>query len=228
MKKILFSLFLLSASVCGLIAQKTIEKGSVTMKVELDGPMAAMMGESSVTTHFSEKKFCYKMKFMAGLFSMTIVNNGEGAGIMLMDAPMMGKRIAVETTKKDLNDVADANNLDEMKYVYNKKKTKKILNFKCYQVLMSKPGSDEAAEIWVTDQINIQNDIKKQFKGLKGFPMEYEINVQGGIKMKFTATEISKNDPDEKHFSTEVPAGFEKKTLEEFEKEMGGMKGMGM
>ena len=100
MKQILFSLILLSASVCGLSAQKTLEKGTVTMKVVMDGPMAGLVGESTVTTHFSDKKFCYQMKFMAGLMSMTIINDGEGKGIMLLDAPVMGKRIAVETTKK--------------------------------------------------------------------------------------------------------------------------------
>lgn len=226
MKNTIALLLFLTLGLGTLSAQKTLEHGTITMKVEMDGPMAGMMKESTVTTHFSGKKLCFQMQLMGGAVNMTVVSMGEGAGLVLFDAPMLGKRLAMETTKED--QMPEPKEGDAAVYTYLKKTTKKILDYECHKVLMTRPGSTDTTEIWVTNRIKVQNDLKKQFKGLEGFPMEYEVLADRGMKLKFLAVEVSKDAPDEQRFSLLVPEGFGKVSKKDFEKEVGGMGGFGM
>ena len=58
----------------------------------------------------------------------------------------------------------------------------------------------------------------QQFNDLKGFPLQYSINTQG-MTMYLIAKNITKEKYGKNEF--EIPSGYEKMTLEEFQKMMG-------
>jgi GLPGLI family protein len=96
---------------------------------------------------------------------------------------------------------------------------KKIAGYKCKKARVKLEG-DTGLEVYYTDELPA--GASREFKGLKGFPLEYSV-VSGPMTMKLTASSVSQETIDKKLFT--VPDGYEKQTFEEFQKSMGGMMG---
>jgi hypothetical protein len=223
-------LFLFTFSITAAsFAQKGMKNGSVTyeMSMEEDNPMAGMLQGTQMKFHFKGKKVKTEMNMMGGMVNMNVIMDNEAQnGVMLMSAPMMGKNMAVELTKEEMEKMKEEQKVNQKKpkIEYFKNKKKKIAGYKCYKVVATLPGVDEPITLYVTDKIKPegQSQIQQQIAGLEGFPLSYEISQQG-MKMIFTATEVSTDAPKDSEFDMTIPEGFEKVTLEE----LGGMGGMG-
>jgi len=96
---------------------------------------------------------------------------------------------------------------------------KKIAGYKCKKARVKMEG-DTGLELYYTEELPA--GASREFKGLKGFPLEYSV-VSGPMTMKLTASTVSQESIDKKLFT--VPDGYEKQTFEEFQKSMGGMMG---
>ena len=72
--------------------------------------------------------------------------------------------------------------------------------------------------VFYTNDLPYSKGYGANFKGLKGFPLEYEIAPDANSHIKFTAKSVTKEKLDDNIFV--VPAGYKETTTEELQKEM--------
>lgn len=104
----------------------------------------------------------------------------------------------------------------EPKFTYVNE-TKKIAGYNCKRAEAKFEGMDEVLAIYYTEEIPA--DKNTQFKGLKGFPLEYETASQG-FKMNVSAKSVSQETISDSLFK--IPDGYKETTMEELSKMMGG------
>ncbi len=203
-------------------AQTQLKKGSVTYSMTMPGATEEMaaMGESTITVHFDEKTQATDMSMMGGMMLMkTIVPTGNKKESK-MTMEVMGMKYEItdigEEANKATNSVGNLENATEI--VYDKKHTKEILGFKCYKATISMNDGSKSI-FYVTDAIApqaVEADAKVK---LTGYPLEMTVQTeQGDMVMK--ATKFSKDVAAE---AFKVGEGYTKVTMEEFQKQMGGM-----
>lgn len=203
-------------------AQTQLKKGSVTYNMTMPGATEEMaaMGESTITVHFDEKTQATDMSMMGGMMLMkTIVPTGNKKDSK-MTMEVMGMKYEItdigEQANKATNSVGNLENATEI--VYDKKDTKEILGFKCYKATISMNDGSKSV-FYITDAIApqaVEADAKVK---LTGYPLEMTVQTeQGDMVMK--ATKFSKDVAAE---AFKVGEGYTKVTMEEFQKQMGGM-----
>lgn len=148
---------------------------------------------------------------------VTITDMKKESGTLLMD--MMGKKMAVEMTKKDIDEMEKKNKAPKPEFKYIDGADKKIAGYNCKKALVTIEGAGEM-EVYYTE--DLPAGASKHYEGLKGFPLEYTID-SGQFKMKMTAKEVKQEKLDASLFV--IPDGYDKMTFEEFKKSMGGMMG---
>jgi hypothetical protein len=149
-----------------------------------------------------------------------IPNDNPKDAALLMD--MMGQKYhVVELTEEDLNGTNNFMNMDDVEEVtYDEKDKKDIAGYPCYRANVKMKNGMEM-KYYITEKIQPPVGIKsKDQVKLKGYPLEMTIDTGQGLEMVFVAKEVS--DKFEKSVF-DIPEGYEKKTMEEFQKEMGDM-----
>lgn len=220
MKKLIVA-FMALAIALPTLAQKKFE-GTINFSLEyqdLPAEMAAMeaMLPDEMTTMIKGDKTRLEQSLGMGMSQVTISDMKKGSGVLLMN--MMGKKMAMEVSKEELEKLDKKNARDkkpDFKYVDGEKT---IAGYKCKKAMVSIDGS-AALEVYYTEDLPAA--ASKQYEGLKGFPLEYTIS-QGPMKIKATATKVSQEKLNSSLF--EIPDGYDKMTFEEFQKSMGGMMG---
>lgn len=222
MKKIttIAATFLLFAGV-SMNAQTALKKGSVTYKMEMTGndEASAMMGESTITVHFDEKIQATDMNMMGGMMMMKTITPIANLKDSKMTIEVMGMKYEIiEIGEEALKANKGVGNLDDaVEIKYDKKDTKEIAGFKCYKaVVKMKDGTSN--DFYITEGIAAQDSKEAKVK-LAGYPLQMKTTTPQG-EMTMTATSFSKELP--KNCFT-VGEGFTKVTMEEFQKQMGGM-----
>ena len=201
-------------------AQKKMSNGLIKFKiteVDSDNQMASMMQGTTIETYFKDEWVKTNFSMMGGMIrNQTIVNSNKKTGVMLYD--MMGKKIAV-----DLDMEKAEEKTPDYTISYDKKDVKTIAGYKCYRADVKIKDGDNMV-MYITDKITpVGSQLNQQFKDLKGFPLQYQMD-NGGLKMTLKASEVSTTVPSSNEF--EVPDGYEKMTMEEFQKMAGSMGGM--
>ena len=112
----------------------------------------------------------------------------------------------------------------EYEITYDKSDTKEIAGYNCYKAVL-KDSIGNVLNTYVTEDIKIKvNHFEQMFPGLEVFPLEFSMGAQG-MSMLFSAQEfVTKLNSDAFEY---VADDYEEMTMEEFEKSMGGMGGMG-
>lgn len=227
MKKIFQLTFLLLAFVAlsvSTFAQKKIKEGVVKFEMSTDGQddAMAMLGGTTLDFYFNGKMQKMDMSMMGGLMRIqTIIpieNPKEAA--LLMD--MMGQKYQiVELTEDDLNSSNNFMNMDEVnEVIYDEKDKKDIAGYPCYLAKV-KMNNGMEMKYYITEKIQPPVGVKtKDQVKLKGYPLEMTIDTGQGIEMVFTAKEVS-TQLEKGVF--DIPEGYTKKTMEEFQKEMGDL-----
>jgi hypothetical protein len=203
-------------------AQTQLKKGSVTYSMTMPNASEEMaaMGESTITVHFDEKTQATDMSMMGGMMLMkTIVPTGNKKDSK-MTMEVMGMKYEItdigKEANKATNSVGNLENANEI--VYDKNDTQEILGFKCYKATISMNDGSKSI-FYITDAIApqvVEADAKVK---LTGYPLEMTVKTeQGDMVMK--ATKFSKDVPAD---AFKVGDGFTKVTMEEFQKQMGGM-----
>lgn len=184
--------------------------------------VAAMLGGTTMDFYFNSSKQKTDVSMMGGLMriqTIVPVNNPSDA-VMLMD--IMGQKYQItEMTEDDLASSNNFMNMDEVMGVsYDTKDRKQIAGYSCYLAKV-KMSNDMEMKYYITEDIKPPVGVKsKDQTKLKGFPLEMTVNTGAGITMVFTAKEIlSKLDAS----VFDVPTGYTKKTMEEFQNEMGNL-----
>ncbi len=231
MKKILgFSFLFLAffALAVPAFAQKKIKEGVVKFEMEAGGdtaPEMAMMNGSTLDFYFSGENQRMDMSMMGGMMKIqTIIpvkNPTDGA--ILMD--MLGQKIQLVGMKEEeMSQNYNFMNVDDMMEVkYDEKDKKKIAGYDCYKATV-KLENGMNMKYYITEKILPPSGIKKKDKklALKGYPLEMVIEAGEGVEMVFTAKEVSNKLPEG---AFNVPEGYQKMTMEEFQEMTGGMLG---
>jgi hypothetical protein len=205
-------------------AQKKIKEGVVKFEMKTDGAdeTLAMLGGTTLDFYFNGKMQKMDMSMMGGMMRIqTIIpNDNPKDAALLMD--MMGQKYhVVELTEEDLNGTNNFMNMDDVEEVtYDEKDKKDIAGYPCYRANVKMKNGMEM-KYYITEKIQPPVGIKsKDQVKLKGYPLEMTIDTGQGLEMVFVAKEVS--DKFEKSVF-DIPEGYEKKTMEEFQKEMGDM-----
>ncbi len=207
-------------------AQKTVKEGSVVYElttIESDAPEAQMMKGSRMNLFFSKKMQKLEMSFMGGLMEVvTITNLSSEENTMLTN--IMGNKAMVKMSKEEAEKQKAKKDVPDFDISYDKNDKKEIIGYNCYKAIM-KDKNGNTITAFVTDEIKTKLEFfNEMFPGLNVFPLEYSIANQG-IVMVFSAQEFNtKIDSNTFNIPTE---GYTEMTMEEFEKQMGGMGGMG-
>jgi len=199
-------------------AQKAFE-GTITYGIEYEDLPEEMEGYEAMLP----KETLIKIK---GAKTKTEQNTSMGSTISIYDGDaetsttlmnMMGNKVAIELNKEELKKQEPEK---EPKIVYADE-NKEIAGYQCKKAKITYGEKDETLTVFYTGEINAKKT-KSQYKGLKGFPMQYEIFNQG-IKMIMTAKEVKEEKIAASEFTT--PEDYQTMTMEEFQKMMGGQTG---
>jgi GLPGLI family protein len=221
MKKTILAAALAFMAIGSTVAQ--IKEGTITYEVNVDGlppEQAAMLSGMELKMFFKTGKSRAEMS--SAFFNSTTINDGKKTTV-LMD--QMGQKFYYEFTEEDMKKQDAKGNDPVIEY---KDETKKIAGYDCKKALIKnkdEKGEESVSTVWYTEQIPYTNQGsgrggKSMFKGLKGAPLEFEM-AQGPVKMKFTATEVSKAAVADSKFVANTE-GYVKKTPEDMKKMAGG------
>lgn len=233
MKKIFIAAVITLISVTSASAQKKSKKekakpfeGTVTYGISFEGSglppdaMAMLNGAEAVSYIKGDKR---RTDLNMAIQSTTSFMDAKNKSVVtLMD--IMGQKYLIRTSAEELKKEEGDTPAPVIKYT---DETKDIAGYKCKKAdvtVKTKEGQEETVSVYYTEEIPT-SDVKTVYKGLKGFPMEYQMN-QHGIKMVFSAKSVSKDPvPDDKFV---VPSeGYKEVTMDEFQKSMMQMGGGG-
>ena len=204
-------------------AQTQLKKGSVTYSMTFPNASEEMaaMGESTITIHFDEKTQATDMNMMGGMMLMKTIIPTANKKDAKMTMEVMGMKYEItdagEEASKNANGLTNLDNAKDI--VYDKKDTKEIAGFKCYKATVNMNDGTKST-LYLTDAIAPQTPSSPEAKvKLTGYPLEMTVQTaQGEMIMK--ATKFAKEVPAD---AFKVGEGFTKVTMEEFQKQMGGM-----
>lgn len=210
-------------------AQKTVEHGHIHSKMEIIGmsgndkmsdaqlqQIKAMLQGSTMDMYFSPTMVRTDVNVPMSK-TKVFINTKTGDITTLMD--IMGqKKMMKDNMNKDEEEKGD----DVKPEIIETKETKKIAGHKCKKVIIKTKDAEEEVEVnvYYAEDIAFDTDMMPQFKGtgIKGMPLEYDIN-QGGMKMKIIATEVELKKQPKSTF--EIPTGYTEMSKEEL-MQMGG------
>lgn len=219
MKKILLAIVTLGIALPAF-AQKGFE-GTVVFGIEykdLPAEMAAfesMLPDETIIKIKGDNSRTEQSLGM-GMKQATIFDSKKNQGTLLLD--MMGKKTAVEMSSEQMEKQRGEKS-KELDIQYVEGETKKIADYNCKKALIKVEGGIDL-EVYYTE--DLPSTASREFKGLKGFPLQYTI-ASGPMKMELTAKSVRQESIDKDMFT--IPDGYEKQTFEEFQKSMGAMMG---
>jgi len=217
MKKSFFFLFILCLSLTVLGQKASNFEGIIKYDVSFEDaglpPEAvALFKNAEVKLYLSPDKQRTDIN-MIMQNSTSIVDLKEKTMINIMD--IGGKKYLVRTDEAQLKKEKEAE--PNLKINYSTE-TKTIAGYVCQkaEVLMD-DGSGMVMNVYFTEEIPL-NELNPVYKGLKGFPLEYTMNM-GGITIKFIANSITKEKIDKSVFDISKE-GYIETTPEELQKEL--------
>lgn len=180
-----------------------------------------MMKGTTMGIYFSQTKSKSVTEMMGGMAKIVrLINPVTAQNIMLFDVEMMGQKTLIDMSDQE-------ENKSKVNFEVFKDDVKEILGFKAFKVRASVgDGANQVnMDLYVTEEITTPNGGFQgmDFEGLTGCPLEFVMKGPG-FEMVYSATEFKKEISDA-DFEVNT-AGYEKKTMEEFQKSMGGMGGM--
>lgn len=141
--------------------------------------------------------------------NITINDEKTGETWVFIDA--MGNKFKMNATPPEGEEKEEIT--PEITYVDGEKT---IAGYKCKKASIKLPGSDATGYVYYTEEFG--GESLPNFNGLKGFPLEFEMNQ--GIHMVAVAKEVNLDKQDDKEFA--FPEGFMEVTQEELQQMMGG------
>lgn len=218
MKKILLFSSALLVLATSALAQKKLKEGKVTYEIsypglQLDPQQAAMLPTESIS-YIKNGRSRIENKMGMGMSTVTITDSKEGSVVTLID--MMGNKTALKVTKEQAEKEAEQRKI-EKPVIKETNETKEVAGFKCKKAEVTDSKGNKSI-VWYTPDIEGRTD-KGQFKGISGFPMEFEVSQQG-MTMKFVVKNVSEEKVPDEMFN--IPPGYKEMTMDEFKKSMGG------
>ena len=149
---------------------------------------------------------------LGGAFRHVITVGDSGKTILLFDIP--GQKMAVVISKAENEEQRQGLTYD----IVEGSDTKEICGFVCkrYDITITNIEEDKQHKMFVytTDKIGLDEKIKFDIPGLKGYPL-YQETENNGIKTIYEAVEVKKKKVSSAEFL--IPEGYQTMTLDEFQ-----------
>ena len=216
-RKLMITLLIALSALYGQ-AQKLTE-GKIVYEIsfpdaELDEETLGMMPKESVI-FFKDNMLRMEMKMM-GMSTIVISNSKDQSATTLMD--MMGNKYAIKMSAEEIE--KEKAKLATQKFeVKTTSDTKEIAGFKCKKAIATTKDGQSLTIYYTNDILAKNQGFNDQYKGIEGFPMEYQLS-QNGMNMKFMAKSAAKEKVDAEKFT--IPAEYKLTTREELSKMFGG------
>jgi GLPGLI family protein len=218
MKKIFLttSLAAIGLAFTAFIAPKTSVdnnfEGVITFSLSVDNPQAqSMMASSSLKIYLKG----HKAKSITDMGMMKITSYADHS---TTDKPIVIEEMGGNKYQVKNDDSKKDDKTPDIKYVDG---TKVIAGYTCKkaQVTTTNPanGQSNTLDIYYTDELPVYEGSKGEFKGLKGFPLEFA-SSQRGMIFSFAATEVKKQSLSDDIFV--APTGCKLMTQQEIMQEM--------
>lgn len=229
MKKFFFLILTVSFAFFEVLySQKTLDKGFIKMEltdVSATDPQVGasleMMKGSQTEIYFTPEKSVSFMSMMGGMVEIkNYADHTSKSNDMLFN--MMGNKTWVTMPMKDENNEDVKKMMESAQIEKMPNDTKTISGYKCSKVVVKLPEADLELVAYVTDEIKNSTNPVQGFEGFNfgGFPLEFTTK-NTMFSMTMSTKEIS-DKVDEKKLTMKTD-GYQKMTLEEFQKSMGGM-----
>lgn len=189
MKKI-FIVYVLCILTLHTQAQKVFSEGSIVynMSVEdnADASIASALNNATLSLYI--KGLMVRTDFKSSLVNQSIIFNGkENTATILKE--LGGNKFMINLNKANWDDFNKK--YDDVKFVISNE-TKTILGYECKKAIATLKDQSTFT-VYFTPALTMSNkEYNRQFKGLEGFPLEYESSIQNW-KVKYTAAKINLN-----------------------------------
>lgn len=216
-------------------AQETIKEGYIKMEItDIKSDDAAMQAQLSMMKNTTQEVYfdnsgrsISKTDMMGGMVTTTTVTNmKDQTGYMLFNMDMMGQKIKVDLSEEIKKGMTNDSLVNlEVEHFYDDKKV--ILGFECHRAVISIPNTDGVTiTAYVTKDIKTDAEVIQGIDAEKigGMPLMYKME-NSGIELVYEAVDF-KREIDNSVFDVDT-SGYDEMTMEEFQKKMGAMGGMG-
>ena len=205
---------LLTACITGLatplLAQRTISDARIEYKLELPPEqlqMEAMFAGSSMIQYIRGNLSRIDMNFNIVNYIYLINAQTEGL-ITLMDNH--GDKYLIRTDKKSYEE--DMKRFQTTTFT-DQSETREIAGFKCRKAIGKMQDGSTFDVYYTLDIIPENRYYNRRFLNLKGIPLEYEIVMKSGSKMKAIATKVDLSPVPMSVF--DVPKGYREITADD-------------
>lgn len=200
------------------LTEGVVEFDIAFMDLTPEMKQAEAMLPKTLTMYFKGQNMRGEMPTAMGN-TITIANEKKKEFYVLMD--MMGQKTAIKQTEADIKKQQQEQDVKDVKISYPNE-TKTIAGYTCKKAIITftMKGDKETVECYYTEDLPVvgNKNASPGFDQIKGFMMEYNINMSG-IKMKMTAKKVRPEKVDDNKFV--LPEGYTIKTMEELKKMSG-------
>jgi GLPGLI family protein len=185
-------------------------EGVVTYSVSVDNPqVASTMQGSSIKVYLKGEKT--KTMSDMGMSKTIVFTNRKTPDDPIILLEVMGNKYQL---KNDKDKAKKDDNKPTIKYT---DETKTVAGYNCHKAEVSitgKDGQTYTTNVYYTEDLPVYEGGQGQFKGLKGFPLEYSMKQQG-MTVSMSATKVDKETLSDDTFT--VPSGYKLMTSEEMQ-----------
>ena len=204
---------LLTGLAAPLLAQRTVSDASITYKVEIPPEqlqMESMLAGSNMVQYIRGNLSRIDMNFNVVNY-IYLINVKDETVITLMDNH--GDKYLIRSDKKAYR--ADMKKHETTQFT-DQDEIREIAGYKCRKAI-GKTDDGTTFEVFYTiDLIPENKEYNRRFVNLKGIPLEYEIILRAGSKMRVVATKVDLSPVPASVF--DVPGGYKEITAEELKK----------
>lgn len=184
-------------------------EGVITYSVSVDNPQAAsMMQGSSIKVYIKGEKT--KTMSDMGMSKTIVFSNRKTPDDPIILLEIMGNKYQLKTDPAKKKD-------DTKPTIKYTDETKTIAGYNCHKAeitVVGKDGQSYTTNVYYTEDLPVYEGGQGQFKGLKGFPLEYSMKQQG-MTLSMAATKVDKETLSDDTFT--VPSGYKLMTSEEMQ-----------
>ena len=189
MKKIILGIALMTIGISAF-AQQKINEGLITYSVSWNVPPQAQAMAASLPSELCVyfRGDSSSLKIESQMFStQNILNLNKEYERILLDIPMMGKKLSVLFTPADQEKMAEV--MPQMTLTPSTE-TKNILGFKASKFSVSETKTSANFDAWFTKDVEITgNPLSRFYDKSYGFPLEFT-SFQNGMSLRATVKEI--------------------------------------
>lgn len=203
----------LMALAAPLLAQRTVSDASITYKVEMPPEqlqMEAMLAGSSMVQYIRGNHSRIDMNFNVVNY-IYIINIREETVVTLMDNH--GDKYLIRSDKKAYQ--ADMKKYEATQFT-DQKEIREIAGYKCRKAIGKMEDGTTFEVFYTIDLVPENREYNRRFVNLKGIPLEYEIVLRAGSKMRVIATKVDLSPVPASVF--DLPRGYKEITAEELKK----------